>query len=238
MDGADAGAHDFGHIGAGEDGQRRYPGGESVEVEHSADKEIDDEDLHQQRGAANELHIGDRQVAQGGIGGEAGEARQGAQQDGEDARHQGELDRDPDAPGDGAGGPAQLHIQGVTEEDGIPFGNLGACAGDGLATVGVEIVLQEELALLCGGGASHHCAVKFCVLFLFGLVGDVLGNAFPAPGVIHRLHGLVDAKDGGQQHQQENPVPEQQVGLFFHLSCDFGVDHCHNLSCRYCVGSA
>ena len=130
------------------------------------------------------------------------------------------------------------HIQGVALEDGIPFGNLGACAGDGLATVGVEIVLQEELSLLCGSGAGHHCAVKLCVLFLFGLVGDVLGNAFPAPGVIHRLHGLVDAKDGGQQHQQENPVPEQQVGLFFHLSCDFGVDHCHNLSCRYCVGSA
>ena len=55
VDGADAGAHDFRHVGAGEDCQRRHPGREAIQIEYSADKEIDDEDLHQQRGAADKL---------------------------------------------------------------------------------------------------------------------------------------------------------------------------------------
>ena len=38
VNGADAGAHDLRHVGAGEDRERRHTSGESVEVQHGADK--------------------------------------------------------------------------------------------------------------------------------------------------------------------------------------------------------
>ena len=212
------------------------PGGEPVQVQHSADKEVDDEDLHQQRRAANELHIGDRQIAQGRIGGEAGQPCQGAEQDGKHPCHQGELDRDPDTPGDGARGPGEFGIQGIAPENGVPFGDLHSCAGDGLSLIGVEIILQEQFALLGAGGAGDHCAVKFGQVVLLRLVGDVLGDPLPAPGVIHGLNRFIDAEYGSQQHQQEDAVPEQLVGLFFHLSC--WVVHCRNLFVVIVWGSA
>ena len=54
VDGADTGADDLRHIGAGKDRQRGDPGGEAIEVQHGADKEVDDEDLHQQRRATDQ----------------------------------------------------------------------------------------------------------------------------------------------------------------------------------------
>ena len=101
-----------------------------------------------------------------------------------------------------------MGVEGIATKNGIPFGDLYAGAGDGLPHIGVEIVLQEQLALLGLAGARHHGAVKFGQILLLRLIGDVLGNAFPAPGVIHGLDSLVDAEYGNQQHQQENPMPE------------------------------
>ena len=195
--------------------------------------EIDDEDLHQQRGATDELHIGHGQVAQGRIGERrASPARVPSRMAKMPATRESlTVTQTPQAMGPAV----QLSCTSrVSPRKTVsPFSQLGALGSDGLTAAGVEIVLQEELSLV-----RDHGAVKLGIVFLFCLIGDVLGNAFPAPGVIHCLHGLVDAENGGQHQQQEDPVPEQLIGLFFHLSCEFGVDHCHNLFCRYRVGSS
>ena len=99
-------------------------------------------------------------------------------------------------------GPAvqpQLHIQGIAEEDGVPFGQLGALGGDGLTTAGVEIVLQEELPSPPPRCRQTRRSVsappdRRCT-----------GNALPAPGVIHRLHGLVDADMAASTSSRKTP---------------------------------
>ncbi|EFI64036.1 hypothetical protein BCSJ1_25876, partial [Bacillus cereus SJ1] len=66
-DGLHAGPDDLGHVGAGEQRQRRNPGELAGQVEHGADEEVEDEDLHQQRRAAHQLDVDRRQVVQGRV---------------------------------------------------------------------------------------------------------------------------------------------------------------------------
>ncbi|MNO74340.1 hypothetical protein D3C76_653360 [compost metagenome] len=202
-----ASTDDFGHVSTSKQCQRRYPGKLAGQVEHGADEEVEDEDLHQQRRAAHQFDIDGRQVAQGRV------VRQPAQS-GEQADHQAQRPghhRDPQggpqAPCQRASGPMAGYPNLVAFGNIVAAAQLQAVLGHIEHLLGTTFVLQRDASVVTGDDDFLHSAVAGSALCFLGLVGEVLRYAVPAPLVGNHRGGHVQAERQAHQDQCGQPMP-------------------------------
>jgi len=74
-DGLHTRTNDFSHVRTGEQRQRGNTGKFAGQVEYSADEEVEDENLYQQRRAAHQFDVQGREIAQGRVIRQSAQAR-------------------------------------------------------------------------------------------------------------------------------------------------------------------
>ncbi|MDF9776343.1 hypothetical protein OKW11_003300 [Pseudomonas baetica] len=103
----------------------------------------------------------------------------------------------------------------------IALGELQAGVVDGQVLLGTGVVAQGHFSLVTlayqfadGGDVGGAPG-------LFGVVGEVLRNAVPAPFVGHQRGGVVQRAGQADEHQHGQDVPGPLGFFLFHWVCRF-----------------
>ena len=206
-DGLHARADDFSHVRTGEQRQRGNTGKFAGQVEYSADKEVEDKDLHQQRRAAYQFYIQRREVTQGRVVRQPAQAGGQADDQTQHARHQRQPDRGPQAPQQRPGSPVAVDANYITFVDFVAFSQLQAVAGNGYPLFIAIFATQHHFGAVALAYQFDDGRVFSCPLGFFGLIGEVLRNAVPAPFVRHQRGGVIQRTRQADEHQHGQYVP-------------------------------
>jgi hypothetical protein len=117
--GLDAGAHDFGDVGAGEDDERderAFGLGQGV-TEGDGGQEVEPEDDHEQRGAADDFGVDQGEIPGGAAFGDAHESDDQAQPEGPEDAAQGQKDAHGQAAQRAVGIGAHEEVAEVVDDD-------------------------------------------------------------------------------------------------------------------------
>ena len=206
-DGLHAGTDDLGHVGAGEQRQRRHASELAGEVQHGADEEVEDEYLHQQRRTAHQLDVEGREVVQGRILRQAAETGEQADEQAERAGNKGDPQRGPQAPGERAGGPVAGRANYITLGDVVVFGELQAVRRNGQHLLLAIFVHQRDAGIAALRLDLLHPRDAVRTQRFFSLIGEVLRDAVPAPLVGDQRSGVPDGQADQQKDQTGQPMP-------------------------------
>ncbi|MNP10263.1 hypothetical protein D3C76_1024060 [compost metagenome] len=213
-DGLHAGADDFRHVGAGEQCQRGDPGELAGEVQHGADEEVEDEDLHQQRRTAHQFDVDGGQVAQGGVVRQPAEAGDEADCQPEGAGQHGYPQGGPEAPEQGTGRPVAGNADQVALGNVVALAHLQAVAGHVqhlfLAAFGSQGHAGHGAGITDG---ADRAVISGALAFL-GLVGEVLGHAVPAPFIGNQRSGVPEAIGNDDQDHAGQNMPGPVTAMF------------------------